>query len=933
MKYRQNISRGFTLIAALLVLVLLSGVAIGLLFMVGNEARMGGNDLEANQAYYGAESGMEKLTSDLSSLYTQFQSPNNAQIQNLINFPPTSAMVSNMTYTESIVYPVNGSGNPASSFNTISSGSNQGLYAEITPITLTVIATRPSGASVNITRGIEVAQIPVFQFGVFCGYDCSYFPYPNFSVGGRVHSNGNLFLAASSDLVFGDKVQAYGQIVTDRMENGVAATSGNGLGGNIWVPKANSGCPLGTFPPSGANCIQFPAAGTVPGDGSWSGGYPPLAGAVNANFPSLSTGTFNSYLANSLTGVTNMQLPFVQNSCVSNPPPCTDPIQIIRKPQPGESPTSAIGTSREYNKAQIRILLADTQAGLHPERGAINDGQDVQFPMTPAWSSPGNAPFQNGAVTLTAGGTEYAGFATVSATPATSPYWVSPRINSGPVNWATGTQFPLIGELTDQPTTPGAMTGPWIRVEVCTSATTCTGVTQEWLKLGFSRLNNAVPTTPGSNTVDPNAILILQQLRPSVAQTQASGHGAGTQGNFYPINFYDTREGEMRDNANGCAVNGIMNAVELDVGNLARWLNGTTAGTGTSVNYATANGYILYFSDHRGMLVDPNPTNGGAIAGGIITGESGLEDTVNSAQGIASTTPDGVIEPRSYYSYSPEDVDLNGVLDNWGTVNIGYGFGVNSSNKNPYQTTSCTTTGMANPVSGARHALKLVDGGMSAGGVSYLPVLPPAAACVTTATTDCGGFTIASENPVYVQGNYNSGPADPFWGGGSINTPHSAASIIADAVLVLSNAWTDTNSLNNPTTLNSRMAATTYYRMAVAAGTNPAFPNPGWAAGASQTYFGNDGGLLDFLRFLENWSGPGGVANPSYTIYYNGSLIYPYFSEYATGSYKCCAVVYSPPKRQFYFDTMFLNPVNLPPGTPMFSDIDTLSSHQNFTPQ
>ena len=34
--------------------------------------------------------------------------------------------------------------------------------------------------------------------------------------------------------------------------------------------------------------------------------------------------------------------------------------------------------------------------------------------------------------------------------------------------------------------------------------------------------------------------------------------------------------------------------------------------------------------------------------------------------------------------------------------------------------------GMANPVSGARHVLKLVDGGMSPLLASYLPVMPPA---------------------------------------------------------------------------------------------------------------------------------------------------------------------------------------------------------------
>ena len=127
MGQKKNLSRGFTLIAALLILVLLSGVAAGLLFLVTNETRMGGNDLEANLAYYGAESGMEKLTADLSSLYTQYMIPSNLQIQNLTNFPPTPAMVSGMNYAESITYPTDGTGNPVSGWNTISAGANQGL--------------------------------------------------------------------------------------------------------------------------------------------------------------------------------------------------------------------------------------------------------------------------------------------------------------------------------------------------------------------------------------------------------------------------------------------------------------------------------------------------------------------------------------------------------------------------------------------------------------------------------------------------------------------------------------------------------------------------------------------------------------------------------------------------------------------------------------
>ena len=100
MGQKKNGSDGFTLIAALLIMVLLSGVAAGLLYSVTNESRMSGNDLESNLAYYGAESGMEKLTTDLSSLYSQYMVPTNAQIQNLVNYPPTPAMVSGMNFTE-----------------------------------------------------------------------------------------------------------------------------------------------------------------------------------------------------------------------------------------------------------------------------------------------------------------------------------------------------------------------------------------------------------------------------------------------------------------------------------------------------------------------------------------------------------------------------------------------------------------------------------------------------------------------------------------------------------------------------------------------------------------------------------------------------------------------------------------------------------------
>jgi hypothetical protein len=121
--------------------------------------------------------------------------------------------------------------------------------------------------------------------------------------------------------------------------------------------------------------------------------------------------------------------------------------------------------------------------------------------------------------------------------------------------------------------------------------------------------------------------------------------------------------------------------------------------------------------------------------------------------------------------------------------------------------------------------------------------------------------------------------------------------------------------------MGNRVAAQTYYRMAVSGGKNIPFPQPAWGA----QDFGTDGGLHNFLRLLESWGGA--------TLNYDGSLVSMYYAEYGTGTFKCCTVVYGAPPRNFYFDTLFLNPANLPPGTPDFQDVVNLSYHENYTPQ
>ena len=68
------------------------------------------------------------------------------------------------------------------------------------------------------------------------------------------------------------------------------------------------------------------------------------------------------------------------------------------------------------------------------------------------------------------------------------------------------------------------------------------------------------------------------------------------------------------------------------------------------------------------------------------------------------------------------------------------------------------------------------------------------------------------------------------------------------------------------------------------------FPIPGWdttAIDGSQD-FGTDGGVHNFMRFLENWNG---------TLNYQGSIVSLYYNRQATGLFNSGNNNYNPPNR------------------------------------
>jgi hypothetical protein len=95
---------------------------------------------------------------------------------------------------------------------------------------------------------------------------------------------------------------------------------------------------------------------------------------------------------------------------------------------------------------------------------------------------------------------------------------------------------------------------------------------------------------------------------------------------------------------------------------------------------------------------------------------------------------------------------------------------------------------------------------------------------------------------------------------------------------------------------------------------------------ADHSDFGTDGGAHNFLRFVEDWD------TNDETLNYRGSILSFYTSRQAVGTYKCCSLVYAAPNRGYNFDAEFLNPNLLPPRTPMFRDINTLTFRQILRP-
>jgi hypothetical protein len=147
------------------------------------------------------------------------------------------------------------------------------------------------------------------------------------------------------------------------------------------------------------------------------------------------------------------------------------------------------------------------------------------------------------------------------------------------------------------------------------------------------------------------------------------------------------------------------------------------------------------------------------------------------------------------------------------------------------------------------------------------------------------GLTVVSDQAIYVRGDYNS-------------TNKKPASVMADTINILSNAWPIGDSYSTLDAEDRNASDTTI--------------NAAFLAGIDLT----GGGVNNYPRFHEDWSGR--------SLTYRGSMVSLGLPRRVNGpfcgsqSVNSDCNIYNPPRRFWSYDTDFNNAANLPPLTPRF---------------
>ena len=931
-KFSQKEAGSALLIALFIMLLLLSFVALAVT-RTTNETVASSNDQAETRTFAASHASLEVMTRNFNKIFEVKLNPNSADLTRIEGQTPPG--FENYTFQQDV------NQIQASQIVVMTGEQFQGLNAQRDKWEFNTTATETStGVQVALRREIFNDRIPIFQFGIFYDDDLELHPGPRFDFGGRVHSNSNLFLMAGTGLYFSSKVTAHKNIFTDVAKNGVPSSN---WGENVFIKNAS-----GSYVQLRSNMgsvLQSPVNGSPE---TTSPNYPTTY--KNANWKTNS----NLFQGNLLSNQNELNLPIKINSGINGS--TVDLVELVKRGKAvGDlynfgSGTVAVTTAtqddsitfkeRYYNKAGMRVTLADSKAKLPgcatstgtavtTVCGVRLDGDDDGLGGEPNPSSDARGYIPRPMVE-TLGSYQATRINGERFYNSGKEMWI--KIESVGYNSSSNvfetidvTQDILSLGVTEQAktitsggTTLFSVTEPNYAANNYDSRSVIK--LQRFMFSGANVVNSSANpnfiTNSTWNSVNYNYVHAARKpLAGLLARVDSGSYGgvfggdhqqhwkkaivdSSTDENWivpFPINMFDTREGlyyEGTSTFNPTAAGnygskvpwaGVMSMVDVDVKNLRDFLRGIYDGkmpTGTpfatiaghtlrSTDIHDANGWVLYVSDRRGD--------------NDFDGEYDMEDIYGNNDGILQigedTNNNGTLQADYFYeavrytgANTSESPDIAAIFDH----------------------------------KFYRRGVRLING-------TTLPGIYD-----STTPNNTKGFTVASENGVYVYGNYNA------TGIASVGTPtastdylpqntanHIPASIAADAVTILSNNWSDAKSFVSPFNLSQRTATETFIRFAMLAGDTKSGLNGTPNQGGSDPRLA--GGVHNFKRFLENWG--------STRLNYTGSLINLFNSHNNNGTFKCCSIVYSPPTRNWAFDQSFLDPNRLPPGTPFFQSI------------
>lgn len=923
---RQNLrtiitnQRGIVLVIALMLMGLMAALAGVYSRMILADVKMTGGAGQERKGFYAAEAGLNYAMNDVRALFASFDPP--SEHTGHVNVGSGA----NQRTVDYEVKEVPGR-NPGPT-EIIPAGKHFAGMSSI-PSEFTVTATADNSAGdeeAQLGAEFTIHSVPIFQFLAYYANNLEMLPGPNMTVSGRIHTNENLYLNtnAGSFFAIGDRLAApanrFIQVSASR---------------NIWRGRLDSSSCTGNVAVDMLKDTNKPAAAPLPA--SPLGDLDPrLLACVGGGTAKVPPATIAAYQGSLIENMNRLEVP--------------DASTLERSGSPA-------GVGAYWQNADLRIVLrigafepinwaAVCPAGANAPNIA---GAPALFPIEVQTDTGSRnvaltnslwrfmcerrgAIFYNDIPTTrpVAGTISNA----VTAPAGGNPGWPTfvPNEPSNPANY--NPQFGLTNQIR---ATPGADNN-----------------TQPLIVANGGVLANAGLANPAanpfSNFAAGNALDERNNLR-SMVQWERSQR-------VYRRAGEDTNGNGVVDTSGSVGVNAAAitdNDRNDDICPMPPFGGGTVAGTmppwrpdfcnQTRLHQAAGAGPTPPVGTTGGGVAAPWPAAGANIANnpGVLNTPAWYRDMDYRRGGFYNRR-----EGRWMYMLN---VNLRALID-WNEVNGAPFFAPNDATDGGLVIfLSVQEAGAQNspPTNAFRYGVRVFDSAdlNTQGGTFPIPV---------AANADPTGITVVSDQAVYVQGNYN-------FVGTAANSPWYPAAIMGDTVNVLSQSWevpsgpvtnigtvlpndrktladlspggagnrdlqnTDNflntlTPLNVPVTINPPNATTANQFMFTPIYTCPAAApapcgafntatalgiNAAFLARVDNTATGNyNGGLENYPRFHEDWG--------TFTLNYRGSFVSLGTPRYSTGTWGNQS--YSPPSRQWDYQSQFNNPQWLPPMTP-----------------